>query len=215
VPTASSVLLPENRFDSVVASGNTIALVSVVVTGTTAVLAPVVATWREAARERRRFSQERASGDLGELRTLLDGTAALLGDVISTLEISEGLAPEERFRLLLRYRRALLRDSGRIAVRLGSNDRALLAVTDATFAVERLVPLLDPASRETGIVDAILEAYQDFDSAREGFYDAAQLLVGSRVERWEDPFERDPTMRQRVGDAIWRWRRARGQTERD
>ena len=192
------------------ADPNTIALVSVVVTGCTAVFAPVVAAWRDGAREKRRFRHERTISDLTELRTLLDETAARLGEVIAVLDVRDGIQPEQRFALLVEHRRLLLRDLGRIAVRLGSDDPALLVAEDATTSVERLVRLLSPHDDDASDpFEAIVEAYEDLDRAREDFYDAAERVVGARVERTSDPWTIEPSRTERMADGLWRLRRRR------
>lgn len=196
---------------------NTIALVSVIVTGSAAVVTPSLVAWRDSTIEKRRFMNERTTSDLAELRAIFDETAMRLGDVISALDVTGPLGHEDRFLLLLEHRQELLRDLGRIAVRLGSDDGALLAAEDALNSLELLLPLLDPASQETGVTQSIVSAYERFDQAREEFYDAAQRRVGSTIEgpRREYPWDTEIGRLDRLKDALWRIRHRRRLNEHE
>lgn len=198
--------------NDVMPDGNTIALVSVIATGTTAVLVPILVGWTDARRERRRLRHEREITDVSELRALLDETATKLGDVLARLSVTSETSLDEMHRKLLEDWAELLRLSGRVAVRIGSDHPAYHACESATTEVERLAHLLDPGREEpSDLQDRITESYESFDHAREDFYDAAQRVIGSRIEHdAEGPFDRlmreEWTWRERL-DSWWYRRR--------
>ena len=172
------------------ADANTIALVSVVVTGTTAIVAPAVSAWGQRRTEHRRRVSDREDRDIAELRALLDEIAAALSDVLWQLSSVGKERDEDRFQELFDHWRHLLRLAGRLAMRLGSDHPAVLdCETAATYS--RFVVMFDPhdsplthrvLDAETASLEAlIVESYEEFDAAREDFYESCALLVGSPV----------------------------------